>query len=154
LSTATLDRWLVARRLAYVLARRVVRRSAPPQAVDAAAARILHDAERFELEFARVRLAATTAPPATLAVAELMDHWRPGTRPEPWSWSDEAAHLIRSDPGRVAHLVEKIAEAGIWDPIELGADGRVHHGHHRLVVARVLGIEVVPVEFLPEGVTR
>lgn len=54
-------------------------------------------------------------------------------------WSRETAYLDR--------LSTSIQETGMQEPILLGSDGRVWNGHHRLAIARSLGIESVPVKF-------
>lgn len=48
-------------------------------------------------------------------------------------------------------LIEAIRAEGIREPILLGNDGRVWDGHHRITVARHLGIRDVPVEFSGGG---
>ncbi len=66
-----------------------------------------------------------------------------------WSWEEEVKKLANRD--RTKQLVESIHTEGIREPILLGNDGRVWDGHHRITVARHLGIRDVPVEFSGGG---
>lgn len=104
------------------------------------------------------------ASPVPEAVIEYMDletvltEWRPGSHPDQkwWNWADEAAELFLDPQMRRATLglLDKIAHQGILDPITLGNDGRVWDGHHRLLIARLLGIKIVPVDIARRGVKQ
>lgn len=84
--------------------------------------------------------------PRNLPIVVILKRWRPGSGD--WDWPDEWADLAQRDAGMtLAGLIMDIAENGINAPVLLGDDGRVWGGHHRLMVARLLGIEEVPVEY-------
>jgi ParB-like chromosome segregation protein Spo0J len=51
----------------------------------------------------------------------------------------------------IAALITDIAANGVKEPLLLGDDGRVWDGHHRLFVARCLGIETLLVEYGHSG---
>jgi ParB-like chromosome segregation protein Spo0J len=72
--------------------------------------------------------------------------WCPGS--EDWDWPSEWAEIAQHNAGvTLANLIGYIAVNGISEPVLLGDDGRVWDGHHRLMVARLLGIRTVPVEY-------
>lgn len=81
----------------------------------------------------------------TLSVATILARWRPGS--EDWDWPSEFAYLQEYDSHIIARLIRDIAKNGVLDPLLLGDDGRVWDGHHRLLVARILGITELPVEY-------
>lgn len=62
-------------------------------------------------------------------------------------WTVEFDRLWSQDRS-MDMLATSIQETGIREPIQLGYDGRVWDGHHRLAVADRLGFETVPVEFV------
>jgi hypothetical protein len=89
--------------------------------------------------------------------------YAPGSRDQPWTWDDEDHHLRSvpcpsveagvdcphsdGNPGCYQrHLEAHVAKHGITQPVCLGPDGRVWDGHHRIVAARRLGIDTIPVE--------
>lgn len=84
-------------------------------------------------------------------VEEVLLRWRPGSRD--WGWAEEFYHLL-NDPQQketTAAVRLRVIEEGVGfidgiSPILLGSDGRVWDGHHRLCVARELGIETVWVD--------
>lgn len=107
----------------------------------------------------------------TLPTGVVLAIWRPGSGD--WDWPTEWADIIRIDhvnrndasaspppvsptPWRgtsssLADLISDIAANGVTTPLMLGDDGRVWDGHHRLFVARLLGIEVLTVEYGHSG---
>lgn len=114
------------------------------------------DADARELDRIGAALSGSTTPktehgsdpqrPDTkLSVDEIVRKWRPGSGA--WSWPQELADILRHASEQLASLVLDVAEHGVRDPILLGDDGRVWDGHHRLLVARLLGIGTVPVQY-------
>lgn len=85
------------------------------------------------------------------SVEEVLLRWRPGSRD--WTWQEEFYDLL-NDPHHkevTAAVRLRVIEEGIGfidgiAPILLGSDGRVWDGHHRLCIARELGIERVLVD--------
>ena len=59
------------------------------------------------------------------------------------TWDQEAADLD------ITSMLESVARDGVLHPVTLGTDGRVLDGHHRLLAARDLGIETIPVRLAP-----
>lgn len=106
--------------------------------------------------------------PTSARVDWVMRHWRPGSKDEPWTWEDEEQDLLKipcptvharsegieveecddPEPGCYQRKLESwLREQGeVTQPICLGTDGRVWDGHHRLVAAKRLGFERVPIE--------
>ncbi len=75
-------------------------------------------------------------------VAERIEHW-PLARLLPY------ARNARTHSGdQVAQIAASIVEFGFTNPILVGGDGVIVAGHGRLVAARKLGLEVVPVVVL------
>jgi hypothetical protein len=60
-------------------------------------------------------------------------------------WDAEFDFLEAEHRERLDELEALVRAEGMRDPILLGDDGRVRDGHHRLAVARRLGLQVVPV---------
>lgn len=107
---------------------------------------------------------------ASIALADLVARYRPGSHGDGWTWDDEAADLltapcyctsapVQSDtvvvvgdpcptPGHYQmRLEEHLRRRGrIEQPICLGTDGRIWDGHHRIVAAIRLGFTSLPVE--------
>lgn len=97
-----------------------------------------------------------------MAVDDVLARWRPGshdTADDPgganlaWTWAHEFYDLLNNPEqrDRTAAVRLRVVEEGIGfvdgvTPIQLGNDGRVWDGHHRLCVARELGIEHVLVQ--------
>jgi hypothetical protein len=94
---------------------------------------------------------------SVLPVATVLNKWLPGSSPQPWSWEDEEADIYArvcfccDQPGHYMHqLEERVRQEGIdfasaFAPPELTTSGVVWDGHHRLVLARRLGIEHITV---------
>ena len=68
------------------------------------------------------------------------------------TWAAETEWLRANHPRRLARLRRSIERSGIGDPIQLchghpdcGIHRHVVDGHHRVVIARELGIKRVPV---------
>lgn len=85
-----------------------------------------------------------------IPVTELMEGWRPGSQGDDWTWSYEYVYCWMSDGPRTTSIIERVKNEGIGfddieNPITLGDDGRVWDGHHRILIARYLGIETVKV---------
>lgn len=60
-------------------------------------------------------------------------------------WDVEFAFLRSEHKERLAEIRFTAWHEGIREPIQLGNDGRVWEGHHRLCVAIDLGLGSVPV---------
>jgi hypothetical protein len=91
--------------------------------------------------------------PTTLRTAYVLEHWCPGSGD--WEWAAEWADIVQADCGMsLAGLIGDIAVNGIKEPLLLGDDGRVWDGHHRLMVARLLGIQEIAVEYGHGGQRR
>lgn len=91
--------------------------------------------------------------PETMLLADVLANYRPGSFDPPWSWDDEERTIrerICLCCGRPGHYQEQLeaflAEHGLDQGVCLGTDGRVWDGHHRIIAARRLGIEVIPLE--------
>lgn len=90
----------------------------------------------------------------SMPLAEILARWVPSSMPQPWSWDDEEQAIfarICLCCGEVGHyqrqLEAHLAANGLpQGGICLGEDGYVRDGHHRIVAARRLGIEVLPLE--------
>ncbi len=65
-------------------------------------------------------------------------------------WDVEFNELWQTHADRLHMLASSIQETGIRVPILIGTDGRVWDGHHRLAVARKLGLSEVPIEWAGE----
>jgi hypothetical protein len=84
--------------------------------------------------------------PVALPTECILERYRPGSGD--WDWPTEWAEIAQHDAGMaIAALITDIATRGITTPLLLGDDGRVWDGHHRLFVARLLGIRDLPVEY-------
>ncbi|MBF6358174.1 ParB N-terminal domain-containing protein [Nocardia higoensis] len=72
-----------------------------------------------------------------------------------WAWESEASWLWEQQPEYMAALEREISRDGIQEPIEIAAtaDGRYRmwNGHHRVVIARWLGLSDIPVEVFGEA---
>jgi len=68
--------------------------------------------------------------------SEVMETWRPGSQPWPWSWDDERDDL--NSRGELDSLIDEWDPA-VCDPVLLGHDGRVWNGHHRVLAADKAG---------------
>lgn len=66
-------------------------------------------------------------------------------------WMAEFDWLDDNHGSRLDMLTTSVQETGIREPILLGDDGRVWDGHHRIAVARRLGMDVVPVRLAGEA---
>lgn len=93
-------------------------------------------------------LRGTTASGEWWDTSRVVSCFRPGSRD--WTWEDERDDLLYNDFGRLAHIAQSLLSEGQWDPITIGSDGRVWDGHHRIVVAMVLGIPELLVD-LPDN---
>lgn len=84
----------------------------------------------------------------------LTARWAPGSYAPPWTWADEEHDIITriclccERPGHYqAELERHLTAVGRIDqPVCLGTDGRVWDGHHRIVAARRLGFDRIPIE--------
>jgi hypothetical protein len=84
---------------------------------------------------------------ATMKLNYLFENWRPGSYD--WSWDEEFADIMsqaRTEPVRKRVESEGIGFADSFAPVLLGSDGRVWDGHHRICLARELGINEIEVE--------
>lgn len=76
-------------------------------------------------------------------LSELLATYRDG---DEHGWDVEFEFLQREHAARIDVLTVAIQNKGMLTPILLGSDGRVWNGHHRLCVAKIIGLEEVPVE--------
>lgn len=90
---------------------------------------------------------------ASMPLTEILTGWVPSSMPQPWSWDDEERAIFERVClccGEVGHYQRELeaflAERGLSQGVCLGECGRVFDGHHRIVAARRLGIEVTPLE--------
>lgn len=83
-----------------------------------------------------------------MSLTLLLVGWDPG---DPHTWADEFKWLEKHHNGKLELLRLDIIAHGIREPIQLGNDGRVWDGHHRIYIANQLGIKRVPVEHIGEG---
>lgn len=91
---------------------------------------------------------------AWISLADLVRDYLPGSHPQPWTWSDEAAELDAAvcgccqRPGHYQRNLEaQLRQQGkVEQGVALGGDGRIWDGHHRIVAAMRLGLDGVPVE--------
>ena len=96
----------------------------------------------------------TDAPTTTtMTVDHVMKHWLPDKhgKPAEWTWEDAAAHALLHETTTTFAVLVRIREEGIGfadghSPILLGTNVHVWDGHHRLILARALGIMHVEVE--------
>ena len=96
-----------------------------------------------------------------IALADLLTTVPPGHRKEPWTWEDEERDiwsrlcLCCGQPGHYQETVEAhIAEHGLTEGVCIGEDGRLHDGHHRVIAAKTLRIERVPLEAKDQADSR
>ncbi|BBB01039.1 hypothetical protein RVR_8271 [Actinacidiphila reveromycinica] len=90
----------------------------------------------------------------TMSLAKLLREFAPVEQLQTpgHSWDTEAAWLKTNHPRRLARVRRSIERLGIEDPIQLcyghpdcGTERHVVDGHHRIVIARDLGIKRLPV---------
>lgn len=79
-----------------------------------------------------------------LELEYVLSAWGPGSGN--WPWAAEFGDLLTRDGGALASLLADVAVHGIREPLLLGDDRRVWDGHHRLLVARLLGLTAIPVQ--------
>jgi hypothetical protein len=85
----------------------------------------------------------------------IIQRWEPEQRQIQWTWNDEYRHQWSSDIDRTRDILEQVKLHGISfadhvAPIQLGNDGYVWNGHHRIVAALYLAIEEVMVDMVPK----
>lgn len=61
-------------------------------------------------------------------------------------WEIELAYLWKVRRPQLLNLMDSVLAEGFREPIDLGCDGRVWDGHHRIAVALALGISL-PVHY-------
>lgn len=85
----------------------------------------------------------------------LLANYLPGSYDNPaWGWDDELGGIEEHGPDGFAtwdDFLSDVTTRGIVTPIELGPDGRVWEGHHRVCAAIKLNVETVPVIVHPEA---
>ncbi len=89
-----------------------------------------------------------------MPLADLLANYVPGSQDQPWTWDDEERDILTREclccgqPGHYQLALERhIAAHGLTGlGVCLGTDGRVWDGHHRIVAARRLGIDAIPLE--------
>lgn len=79
--------------------------------------------------------------PENLPVAWVLANYSDG---DERGWDVEFAWLRANHTARLADLTASILDHGVQVPILLGPDGRIWDGHHRLCVARHLGLRTIP----------
>ena len=89
---------------------------------------------------------------AIMALADLLTSFPPASYPPPWSWDDETGAILArlclccGKPGHYQLMLEAhLRVNGLNEGVYL-CDGRVVDGHHRIVAARRLGIDLIPLE--------
>ena len=97
----------------------------------------------------------------SMPLAELLERWLPGSQPQPWTWDDEEQDILAraclccGQPGHYQYQLEDYLRVhGLTQGICLGTDGRVWDGHHRIVGARRLGIQTIPLESAEDASQR
>lgn len=83
----------------------------------------------------------------TVSVEALTEIYKPGSGC--WSWDEEMSDLLDWDREKMIELKRDILKHGILEPVTLGNEGRIWDGHHRICIARELGIKV-PIKFSGE----
>lgn len=93
-----------------------------------------------------------------MALSDLLRTYVPGSYDQPWSWDDEERDILEriclccNEPGHYQLQLEAhLREHGLNQGVCLGDDGRVWDGHHRIVAARRLGIDVIPLEVMADA---
>ena len=86
-----------------------------------------------------------------LPVDYILDNFTPGD--EDRTWDTEFKAILNFNPPHVGKLWTDIEENGMRVPVLLGDDGRVWNGHHRLLIARLLDMQEVPVVHAQDGYT-
>ena len=76
-----------------------------------------------------------------LRVADILHDYQDGNQ---IGWENEFAWLRLHDEARLDRLADSVQSFGFLSPINLGDDGRIWDGHHRLCVAVMLGIDRIP----------
>lgn len=98
----------------------------------------------------------------TISTAELIRKYPPGqSERKPWTWDDEARDIDTrtccccGQPGHYQRMLEAhIAQHGLDGLAIHVRGGRVRDGHHRVVAARRLGIERLPLETKADAKAR
>ncbi len=87
-----------------------------------------------------------------MRLVDLLENYRPGGYDEPWSWDDMERNIRTRQclccglPGHYQETIEAlIRECGLTEGVYLG-DGVVKDGHHRIIAARTLEIDLIPLE--------
>ncbi len=88
-----------------------------------------------------------------ISMSQIVTEWRPGSHDEPWSWMDEAHDLWQREPIVMDDLLSDVMRRGIVEPVDLGDDGRVWDGHHRIVIASALMFSRIPALVRPRNPT-
>lgn len=55
-------------------------------------------------------------------------------------WSNELRRIWSEDRDKTLALMDRVMAEGFLAPVEIGVDGRLWNGHHRVAVAAALGI--------------
>ena len=55
-----------------------------------------------------------------------------------WTWDHEFSHLLHLNENYLYDVVDSLAEYGQLEPVEVGPEGRVWDGHHRVVAWMLL----------------
>lgn len=112
----------------------------------------MSEQEPYRFWWGEISDASAVALPS-MPLMEILAGWVPSSMPQPWSWDDEERAIFERVClccGEVGHhqrgLEAFLAEYGLSEGVCLGECGRVFDGHHRIIAARRLGIEVIPLE--------
>lgn len=81
-------------------------------------------------------------------MSDLLGKVRPGSAD--WTWPEEFADLDSREPEYLERLKADIERRGIRSPVEVGDDGRLWNGHHRVRIAVLLDLEEIPVVVFDE----
>lgn len=95
----------------------------------------------------------------TVPLAEFLAEYRPGGD---WrTWDDAEKALLESiclccgQPGHYQQTVEAhLAVDGLTEGVYVGDDRRLRDGHHRVIAARRLGIDAIPLETAAQAQER
>lgn len=80
-------------------------------------------------------------------LARILRDFRPGLEVDDWTW-DDVHHRMWNDPEHAAKtqaIADSLVEEGQRRPINLGTDGRVWDGHHRIAAAMRLVFDTLMV---------
>lgn len=65
-------------------------------------------------------------------------------------WATELRSLWTEDREKLLALMDQVLAEGFLTPVEVGPDGRLWDGHHRVAVAAALGIMLPVIHLEPK----